>query len=1790
LSPSSPSGAIRSGFDSNTYGPNDDGTYPCVGPDDGIPSGCTPSSVSIPFSIDFFGLTYGSLFLNNNGNLTFGGALGTYTPYPLSNQGPPMIAPFFADIDTRTGATATFGTGTVDGHSAWGVTWPDVGCYREITSVLNSLQVILISRSDIGQGDFDIEFNYGNVQWEAGQASGGDANCLGGTAARAGYASGSGATGSYFEIPGSGTNGALLDSNPATGLINNSHDSTQLGRYIYRFRNGLPLTTTGAPKATTGQGNGHTSIRHNPTCSHGQPVNCASGEFWHSFTDVSIPGRGPALNLTRTYNSMSAASKGIFGFGWASTYDAHLQTNPEGTVTITAEDGSQGTAAPSGGSSYSFPSWVDSNLTHNGDGTWTFVRHQTQTLVFSATGRLTSVSDPNGHETTLAYNGSGQLTSVTDEGGRSLDVAYGANGLVSSVTDPGDRVTRYAYDGASNLTSVTDAADGVTRFTYDGNHQLLTMTDPRGGVVTNVYDGNGRVTSQADPMNRATTYAYTGVNYSATGGSTTITDPKGNVEVQQYVSGELVSLTRGKGTSAEATWTYAYDQDTLGRRSSTDPNGHTTTAVYDSAGNMTSFTDALGRTTTTTFTNLNEPLTVTDPSGVTTTLTYDSSGNLTTVSRPIGGSTQTVTFAHADGSHPGDITSTTSARGKVSQFTYDGHGDLATAITAAGDKTSNTYNLLGQLMATVSPRGNAQGADPAQFRTTYVYDALGRLTRTTDPLGHTTLRAYDEDGNLTSHTDSDGNVATYTYDPDNELTKITRADGTTVQYGYDANGNQTSQSDGAGHITGYAYDPLDRIASGTDPLDRTTRFTYDGAGNRTTLVDPAGQTTTYGYDDASQLTSIGYSDGATPNVSFTYTANGLRKTMADGTGTTTYSYDSLNRLTSQTNGAGQMISYGYDLDNNLTSLTYPNGKTVGRAYDDANRLESVTDWLSHTTTLTADPNSNVTGVAYPNGITATSAFNRADQITSVTDKNAGGTTLASFTYTRDPNGQLTSTTPTGTGQGSNETYTYSKLNQLNALNGSPYTYDAADNLTKLSNGATLAYDAANEATSYTPQSGSATTLTYDQRGNRLNDVNGHDYTYDQANRLVTAPGGGGGSAAELLAGGQYHSLAVASDGSVWAWGYNADGELGDGTTASRLTPVQVNGLSDATAVAAGDLHSLALTGGGSVRSWGANAFGQLGDGTTANRTSPVQVSGLSGVTAIAAGNYHSLALKSDGSVLAWGLNNAGQLGDGTTTNRTSPVTVQGLSGVVAVAAGGLPGYAGHSVALKADGTVWAWGYGKNGQLGLGSTSSVLNPQQVPGLAAVVAIAASGDNTYALEADGTVWAWGDDHYGQLGNTSVHGAKSSSPVRANITGVTAIAAGGTHVLALKDDGIVWGWGNNNTGQLGDNGACGKTCDTPVQITNLIGTTALAGGYVHSLAARQDGTVEAWGNNSTGQLGDGTTTVRLTPVQTSRLNDITPSSGATYTYDGDGLRASSGSLEFAWGVASGVPLLLTDGSTSFIYDDQGLPVEQIDSTGTPLYYQHDQLGSTRLLTNGSGAVAGTFRYDPYGNLADHTGPSYTPLRWAGQYQDANGLYYLRARYYDPMTAQFLTRDPLAPVTQQPYGYVSGNPLNLTDVLGLCSKWNPICWGDIVYHGAADAWHAVADPVVDVTSTVYDWAKTHPELVGGAIAITVCGVATLGACEVVGFVVFSGTIALDTYRFETGEISGDTFAVHVMTDILLYGTFRALPELVAAAGRPDLGAYVQIGREFNGEYRALLEANELGLAALARMAATAC
>jgi alpha-tubulin suppressor-like RCC1 family protein len=403
-----------------------------------------------------------------------------------------------------------------------------------------------------------------------------------------------------------------------------------------------------------------------------------------------------------------------------------------------------------------------------------------------------------------------------------------------------------------------------------------------------------------------------------------------------------------------------------------------------------------------------------------------------------------------------------------------------------------------------------------------------------------------------------------------------------------------------------------------------------------------------------------------------------------------------------------------------------------------------------------------------------------------------------------------------------------------------------------------------------------------------------------------------------IAAGYSHSLVLKPDGTVWGWGYNADGELGNGTTAAATTPIQVPGLTGVVGVAAGSFHSLALKADGTVWAWGYNVDGEVGSGGTAPAvTSPVQVVGLAGVVAIAGGRYHSLAVRSDGSVWAWGYNSDGQLGNGVTSTSPTPVPtrVPGSNGIVSVAGGGF-----HSLALRSDGTVWSWGDNFNGQLGDGSTTARLTPVQVAGLTGVGSIAAGGFHSLAL-VNGGLRAWGSGYYGQLGDGSLYDFYTPNQVQTGI-GLTAIAARDFTSAAVATNGQVFIWGYNYFATTGQNWstppavtvAVGRlqvlaidnadqvwqwgvrTVTQPTQLTfSNFQIKSVAAGEFHSLAVSTDGTVWSWGFNGDGQLGNGSTVGTGSPTHLTSPMMVT--SLAAGRYHSLALAYTSG-IVLAWG----------------------------------------------------------------------------------------------------------------------------------------------------------------------------------------------------------------------------------------------------------------------------------------------------
>ena len=417
-----------------------------------------------------------------------------------------------------------------------------------------------------------------------------------------------------------------------------------------------------------------------------------------------------------------------------------------------------------------------------------------------------------------------------------------------------------------------------------------------------------------------------------------------------------------------------------------------------------------------------------------------------------------------------------------------------------------------------------------------------------------------------------------------------------------------------------------------------------------------------------------------------------------------------------------------------------------------------------------------------------------------------------------------------------------------------------------------------------------------------------DGTVDDSSTPVVVNGGFAlpTNGATEVTGGGFYTCAVLSDGTVKCWGYNNEGQLGDGhkpypsstpmTVWEDVDGIGINPLSEVTAIAASEYHTCALLSDGTVKCWGLNGAGELGNGTNADSDTPVDVLStpggdpLSGATTIAVGYEHTCALLSDGTVRCWGDNEYGQLGNGNNPNDSStPVVVMDgvdpLSGVTAIAA-----RFHHTCALLSDGTVKCWGFNVYGQLGDGNDpNDSSTPVTVKGtdgadfLIGATAIAVGNMHTCALLSDGTIKCWGKNFEGELGNgTNGSGTNSSTPVDVSEIGgddflhARAIAAGNMHTCAPLSDGTVKCWGNNVFGQLGDGNTIPSTpygSTTPVVVNDITGVTAVAAGNYHTCALISDGTAKCWGRGENGELGnetDGSGYFSTVPVATSPLGN--------------------------------------------------------------------------------------------------------------------------------------------------------------------------------------------------------------------------------------------------------------------------------------------------------------------------------
>ncbi|MCL4292304.1 MAG: hypothetical protein KJ056_04650 [Acidimicrobiia bacterium] len=665
----------------------------------------------------------------------------------------------------------------------------------------------------------------------------------------------------------------------------------------------------------------------------------------------------------------------------------------------------------------------------------------------------------------------------------------------------------------------------MSTFSYDSAHRMVGWLDPaqQGSgsprALVNVYDSVGRVTSQTGFSGATTNFMYLG-------DVRLVGHPDGTATGYAYPGGVMTAEYRAIFTASQAVTSFEHDPDTLGITKITDPTGRVSTATYDGRGYRTSATDPAGATTTWSYGSRGELLTMTEPGGTETTWTYDTGLNPTGVVRHRPGGpaaeTETTTFAYGSVAHPGDVTTMVDAAGKSWSFAYDAAGNRTDTVDPKGGHHVVVYDGIGRPTITVTPRGYSQpGWGWLAYATVFGYDAFGDVvTETQYGVSATTTRTFDANRRLVEVVDPDGVTVTNTYDTAGRVVSTRRGDATTAvttTYAYDVMGRVTSSTDGAGRATTFAYDLLGNRTGRTDPAGRTETAVYDKAGRPTSSKDPSNRSTSLSYDTAGRLNKIDYQTAATADVTFTYTVDGQRKTMADGTGTTTWSFDTLGRTTNVTDGAGRSVGYGYDSAGRVTSLSYPGGQNVTRSYDDLGRLISMVDPQAGTIGYTWDADTNLTGIATPNGVTTTRAYDVAGRLTSV-DTKRGSTRLAAFTYTRSGAGRMASQTPDPAGSslvdgyGLAETTGYDAAGRARDVNAwAWYGYNVGDDITQrfLS---TSTYDTAGQLTGMCVAWGACTTYTNSPLGERLTATttgNTTSYGYDQASRLTsyTAPGG-----------------------------------------------------------------------------------------------------------------------------------------------------------------------------------------------------------------------------------------------------------------------------------------------------------------------------------------------------------------------------------------------------------------------------------------------------------------------------------------------------------------------------------------------------------------------------------------------------------------------------------------------------------------------------------------------------------
>ena len=1148
------------------------------------------------------------------------------------------------------------------------------------------------------------------------------------------------------------------------------------------------------------------------------------------------------------------------------------------------------------------------------------------------------------------------------------------------LTEPGGRKLYFDADG--KLSAIEQANSQTVHLTRAAGSVTIS-DDITDASLTLLYNEEGKLTAVRDDYGRSATISYENGNIK------TVINPLG--ESIRYVYDDEHRIL--SATASDATTSYVineYDEmgrvvkqyDGLGNSSefsyTTDEEGVLTTTGIDRNGNTISFqSDHMGHV-----------VAITDQNGHTTGYSYDDNGNLLA---EINANGNAVYYSYDDANN---LLTVTDYNGNITSMTYDVYGNILTVDGSDGEQSTYTYNP-NQMLATTSENSGV--------RRTYAYNTNaqllsesvtglgvksytytnGRMTTATDYMGNPTTMTYDETGNVIKTVDRDENETLYQYDALGRTTSITTEDGT-VSYTYDARGNQTSVTDARGNTAYYSYDNNNQLVSETDASGAVTTYSYDGEGN---------------------ITRIDFADGTFVENVYDPAGNLIKATDAEG-GVTEYAYDALNRVTVKTVWNGENAaeeSYTYYANGKLKTVTYADGNSVSYSYDKAGRLVQSADAQGNTTKMTYDNSGNLLSSTDAEGNTVSYTYDIYGRVLSMTDANGNVTTYDSY----DANGNcLQITQPNG----QIVTYTYSNEGLVTGVSMGELT-------------ASYTYDAAGRVKTQTDEEGNVTSVTYDENGNilTLTDAEGNviaENQYDVQNQLVLTKDALGietqyeydvvGNLKKTIANlntarqtetdyqydkiGRMTSVKDAEDGTA-SYEYDQIGNI-----TAMIDPN--GGRTEYTYDSMGRITDV-LNAIGSRNSYTYNAIGLLETAVNARGQETAYTYYKNGWIKSFTDELGTVSYTYDGN---------GNVLTVTDENGTITRTYDEMNRVTEYT-----DFRGNTIRYSYDqiGNLVALTYpgGRIVRYTYDKTGRVLTVTDWNDNVTSYSYDRNGRLTKTTRPDGSVETRTYDAAGkllsqvdQVGETVINARDYIYDESGNI--INATMSNGTEYSNLTSAEMEY--------------------DSANRLIKYNGETVK---------------YDADGNMTYGPL-NGT----MAEFTYDCRNRLVSAGGVTYAYDAENQRISKTANDiktsFVIDTSGALSRILTQetaGVTTYYVYGTGLISQGQD--GKELYYHFNNIGSTEAVTDSDGKIVETYQYGPYGELTSENKCGILFL-YNGEYgvaTDENGLYYMRARYYNSEIKRFINQDVvIGSIAESPtmnrYAYVQGNPISLSDPFGLC------------------------------------------------------------------------------------------------------------------------------------------------------------